>query len=316
VVTLSCVFIAVTAFLTLTELASALTDWGTVGMQEGLQPLLRGLRSAGSHVTTTELLAFLRWCALALVPFTVSALVFAIYAMLGDRFARVVTSGLAIAAGFISMVAGTLLLGAVGLLQASMLLIAAGALWSPDASRWYRGEPALATPAAGATPEPSPSVDTTTALPPRASTPPAAAGTARPTSVMTAGLLTIFGSLLAGGFASLYLFVYTFARADYIETVKTAPFGDMLSARELELAMTVTYWASIGILPLALTGLLGGAALLARRRLGRTATLCWAWVTAGLGLAMLPLGLLATAGAGAVIFLLARDDARQWTGSR
>ena len=70
------------------------------------------------------------------------------------------------------------------------------------------------------------------------------------------------------------------------------------------------------ILPLALAGILGGIALLARCRVGRTATLGWAWTTAVLGLVMLPVGLLATAGAGAVIVLLRRDDARRWTASR
>lgn len=317
VVTLSCVFVAVTAFLTLTELISALMDWGTVGMQEGLQPLVRGLRAAGTEVTATELLRFLRWCALALVPFSVSALVFSLYAMRGDRAARLMTSALAITAGLLSMLAGVFLIGPVGLLQASMLLIAAGALWSPDAARWYRGEPALAKPSAAAKAlEAPPAAEPPAALPSPSSPPAFVPAGVRPTSVMTAGLLTILGSLAAGAFASLYLIIYAFARADYIDAVKTGPFGDMITAKELDLMMTVTLWASVGIIPLALTGLLGAAALLARHRVGRTTTLCWAWVTAALGLVMLPIGLLATAGAGAVIFLLARDDARQWTAPR
>jgi hypothetical protein len=317
VVTLSCVFIAVTAFLTLTELISALMDWGTVAMQDGLEPLVRGLRAVGTEVTTTELLRFLRWCGLALVPFSVSALVFAVYAMRGDRTARVMTSALAITAGILSMMAGVFLIGPVGLLQASMLLIAAGALWSPDAARWYRGEPALVKPSAAARAlEAPPTVEPSTELP--SSTPPPVLLPAgmRPTSVMTAGLLTILGSLAAGAFASLYLLVYAFARAEYVDAVKTGPFGDMITAKELDVMMTFTLWASVAILPLALTGLLGAAALLARHRVGRTTTLCWAWATAALGLVMLPIGLLATAGAGAVIFLLARDDARQWTAPR
>ena len=43
IVTLACVFIAVTAFLTLTELITALMDWATVDMQAGLRPILRQL---------------------------------------------------------------------------------------------------------------------------------------------------------------------------------------------------------------------------------------------------------------------------------
>jgi hypothetical protein len=300
VVTLSCVFVAVTAFLTLTELVSALMDWGTVTMQEGLQPLLRSLRATGIGVTATELLHALRWGALALVPFSVSALVFAIYAMRGDRAARVATSALAVAAGILSMVVGVFLIGPVGLLQALMLLLAAGALWSPEAARWYRGEPPLAPPAQPVAALSSPPVPVVV----------------RPTSVMTAGLLTILGSLAAGAFAGLYLIVQTIARDEYVKAVRTGPFGDIITSNELDVMMKVMFWASLGVLPLALAGLLGAAALLARRRIGRTTTLCWAWVTALLGLAMLPLGLLATAGAGAVIALLSRDDARRWTAPR
>jgi hypothetical protein len=133
---------------------------------------------------------------------------------------------------------------------------------------------------------------------------------------MTAGLLTVLGSLGAAGFAATFLAVYTFARAAYIEAVKTGPFNDLLTERELELAMQMSFWASMVILPLAFAGVLGGIALLARRRIGRTATLWWAWTTALLGVVMLPVGLVATAGAGAVIVLLRRDDARQWTASR
>lgn len=317
VVTLACVFVAVTAFLTLTELVSALMDWGTVGMQEGLQPLLKGLRLAGADVTTTELLGFLRWCALLLVPFTVSTLVFAIYAMRGDRAGRLMTTVLAVVAGVLSMVVGVFLVGVVGFLQASMLLLAAGALWSPEASRWYRGEPALRRPVAGVGPAAVPDDPNVTeaeyAPPPGSALPSPAYRAIRPPSVMTASLLTIFGSLAAAGFASLYLIIHTFARAEYIDAVKSGPFGDMITADELDLMMRVTFWASIVVLPLAFAGLLGAAALLAQRRIGRTATLGWAWVTAALGLVMLPIGLLATAGAGAVIVLLARDDARRWT---
>jgi hypothetical protein len=80
--------------------------------------------------------------------------------------------------------------------------------------------------------------------------------------------------------------------------------------------MQLSFWVSVVILPLAIAGVLAGTALLARRRAGRTVTLWWAWLTAALGVVALPVGLLATAGAGAVILLLRRDDARRWTASR
>jgi hypothetical protein len=317
------VFIAVTAFLTLTSLITALMDWATVDMQTSLQPILRTLAAAGVAVSMTEVLQYLRWFFLAMVPFSVAAMVFAIYALRGDRTARVVTTILAVAAGFVSLP-----IGVFGVLQATMLFIAAGALWTSDASRWYRGEPPREVPvaavdaqpaaieaeaaaerdvAAAAVPAPAP-------LP--AGTLPGPGPHPRPTSVMTAGLLTILGSLAAAGFAATFLAVYTFARAAYVDAVKTGPFRDLLTERELELAMQVSFWVSVVVLPLAVAGILASVALLARRRVGRTATLWWAWTTAAFGLLMLPVGLLATAGAGAVIVLLRREDARQWTASR
>lgn len=306
VVTLACVFVAVTAFLTLTELITALMDWASVDMQAWLRPMLRQLAAAGVIVTMAEVLRYLRWFFLAMVPFSVAAMVFAIYALRGDRAARLMTTILAVAAGLVSLP-----IGIFGVLQATMLFLAAGALWTSEARRWYRGEPAREVPAAAPNVQPSDGV-TTEPTPPSAR----AELTPRPTSVMTAGLLTVLGSLGAAGFAATFLMVYTFARAAYIEAVKTGPFRDLLTGKELELAMQVSFWASVVILPLALAGILGGIALLARRRIGRTTTLWWAWTTALLGVVLLPVGLLATAGAGAVIVLLRRDDARRWTASR
>jgi len=138
----------------------------------------------------------------------------------------------------------------------------------------------------------------------------------RPASVLTAGLVTILGSLAAAGFAVSYLGVYTFARDAYVAAVNTGPFKDMITNDELDLVMKVTLWVSIAMLPIASAGVLGGVALLARRPVGRTATLACSWAAALLGLVLFPLGLLATAAAGTVIVLLLRDDARAWTTGR
>lgn len=317
VVTLACVFVAVTAFLTLTELITALMDWATVDMQTWLRPILAQLAEVGAAVTMTEVLRYLRWFFLAMVPFSVAAMVFAIYALRGDRTARLMTTILAVAAGVVSLPVGVF-----GVLQAAMLFLAAGALWTSEARRWYRGEPPLETPSvvadtasSDAGPSDAATSDSDAGMP-AALPAPGAAPTARPTSVMTAGLLTVLGSLGAGGFATIFLAVYTFARDAYVEAAKTNPLLDAFSAKELELAMQLSFWVSVVILPLAIAGVLAGTALLARRRAGRTVTLWWAWLTAALGVVALPVGLLATAGAGAVILLLRRDDARRWTASR
>jgi len=304
VVTLSCVFIAVTAFLTLTDLIGSLMDWGTVDMQKALQPALREIHRGGLDPTMTELLSVLRWVALGMVVFVIATLVFAIYALRGDRPARIYTTVFAAGAGVLSLT-----LGVFGILQAAMLFIAAGALWSPTASRWWRDEPEFAESLASATVS-----QETSREPPEAAAPGAVAPT-RPASVLTAGLVTILGSLATVGFAALYVGVYTFARSAYIDAFNAGPFKGMVTASELDLIMKATLWYSVAVLPLALAGLLGAFALLARRRVGRIATLVWAWVAALLGLVTFPIGLLATAGAGTVIVLLLRDDARDWTGT-
>jgi len=332
IVTLSCIFIAVTAFLTLTDLITALMNWGTVAMQDTLRPALRELGKAGFDVTMPELLSVLRWIGMSMIVFVVATLVFSVYALRGDRSARIFTTVFAVGAGVVSVA-----LGPIGFVQSAMLFIAAGALWSPSASRWWRDEPDVARAAAVAALDPAaaqlppaPSVpesavstglttglttgDATGQLPPTL-LPGGAPVTERPTSVLTAGLVTILGSLAAAGFALLYLGVYTFARPAYIEAVTTGPFKDLITADELDLVMKVTFWLSIALLPLAVTGFVGGTALLARRRIGRIATLVWAWAAAFVGLIMFPVGILATAGAGAVIVLLLRDDARSWTGA-
>jgi hypothetical protein len=313
VVTLAGVFIAITAFLSLTELTSALTYWATVEMQDQLKPALRQLDAAGFEMTMTELLRILRWVGLGMIPLLVAALVCSIYALRGDRASRVAATALAVGAGVISLP-----LGVFGLLQATMLFIAAAALWSPDANRWYRGEPATKAKAPATAPvEPAvtaapPPDDPAQAAPVAPAAPTAQPAGSRPTSVVTAGVVAIAGSFLAAGMAVIYLLVYTFQREAQIEAVLNGPFGEHFARADLEAGMRFAYWVFWAVLPLATTGLLGGIALLARLRIGRPALMFWAWASALVGLLMLPLGLLAIAAAVAVIVLLRRDDVRSW----
>jgi len=305
VVTLAGVFIAITAFLSLTQLASALTSWGTVEMQDQLKPALRQLDAAGFEMTMTELLRVLRWVGLGMIPLLVAALVCSIYALRGDRPSRVAAAALAVGAGVISLP-----LGVFGLLQATMLFIAAAALWSPDANRWYRGEPATALPAQSPVDGP---VQATPPAPPAPAAPPVSPPTgSRPTSVVTAGVVAIAGSFFAAGLAVIYLLVYTFQRETQIEAILRGPFGDLLTRADVEAGMRIASWVCWAVLPLAATGLLGGVALLARLRIGRPALIFWAWASALVGLLMLPLGLLAIAASVAVVVLLRRDDVRSW----
>lgn len=304
VVTLASVFIAITAFLFLTELISALMDWGTVQMQEELQPAVRELERNGVEFTMSEMLRGLRWVALAMIPLLVAALVCAVYALRGDARSRLTASVLAGGAGLMSLP-----LGGIGLLQATMLLLAAAALWSPDANRWYRGErtPVVGFGDTGSPPPADP-------VPPPPVEP--AGRASRPTSVVTASVVAIAGSTLAAFMAAIYLLVYTFEREAQVEAVLHGPFGDHLTRADLEAAMRVAAWLFWAVLPLAAVGLLGGIALLAGLRIGRPALIGWAWTSAVVGLLTVPLGLVAIAAAVVVIGLLRRDDVRSWRSPR
>ena len=73
VVTLACVFVGFSAFLLLLDLIQALSSWGTIEMQDALQPALTALNDRGLDVTMGELLGTLRWIGLVCVLLLVAA---------------------------------------------------------------------------------------------------------------------------------------------------------------------------------------------------------------------------------------------------
>ena len=311
VVTMACVFVGFSAFLLLLDLIQALSNWGTIEMQDGLKPALTALRDNGLDVTMGELLGALRWFGLVCVLLLVAAIVFAVYATRGDQLSRIGTSVLAVVTGLLIVPFGWL-----GLVQALFLLFAAAMLWSPDARQWYaarqapEGEGAAAPADARAPANPwtapaqsEPTVETA-AAPVRT--------THRPRAVLAAGLVTVIGSSLVGGLSALYLVIYAFARDEYVQVVKDGPFADVYSPAELDNALQAAFWACLVLVPLAAAGLAAGLSLLARLPVGRAATLALSWVTAAVGVVLVPFGLLGTGAAVAVIILLNRDESRAW----
>jgi hypothetical protein len=293
---MACVFVGLSSFLMLAQLIAALMEWGTIEMQKGLEPLLTTLQERGIDLTMGELLGVLRWVGLGSIVLLVAGIVFAFYAARGDRFSRI---GATVAAVLLGLL--VLPFGLIGVLQAILLLFAAAVLWGTDARRWY----GAAGESSGAeSPRASTTDSTEIPAPPRT--------TDRPTAVLAAGLVTVLGSSLAGGLAVLYVVIYSFARETYVKVFQDGPFADWYSAAELEDAMTVAFWASLAMLPLAAAGLVAGLTLLARVPAGRVATLALAWITAAAGVVLVPFGLLGTGAAIAVIVLLNRDESRAW----
>ena len=321
-VTLACLFVGVSALLLLLYMIQLLGDWGSIEMQDALQPGLNQVQDRGVDLTMGELLATLRWVGMGAVILLVATIVFAVYAARGDQVSRIGTTVLAVVIGLLNVP-----LGVFGVVQALFLFFAAWALWSPDARHWYAARRA---PAGEALPpglegpmrtDPPAQQDEPSANPwaapaqgaPTAEAPaPPVRTTQRPPAVLAAGLVTVIGSSLVGGLSALYLVVYGFARDEYLRIANSGPAADWFSAAELEDGMRATFWVSLLMLPLAAAGLAAGLSLLARRPAGRAATLALAWITAAGGVVLIPFGLLGTGAAVSVIVLLNRDESRAW----
>ena len=310
-VMLACVFVGFSAFVLLLELIQALSEWGTIEMQDGLKPTLTTLREQGFDLSMGELLGTLRWVGMVCVLVLVAAVVFAVYAARGDQVSRIGLTALAVVTALLLVPFGWL-----GLLQAVFLFAAAFILWSADARRWYAARHASAgsgAPDVEAEPAANPWAAPAQSEPAAEEPAPPARTTRRPRAVLAAGLVTVIGSSLVGGMSGLYLVVYAFARDEYVTLMQDGPFADLYSAGQLDDALRVAFWACLVMLPLAAAGLAAGLSLLARLPIGRAATLALAWITAAAGVVLIPFGLLGTGAAVAVIVLLNRDESRAWT---
>jgi len=334
-VTLACGFVGFSAFLLLVSLIQALGDWGTIEMQKSLQPTLSTLSDRGFDLSMGDLLGTLRWMGLGCVLLLVAGIVFAVYASRGDQVSRVGSTVMAVIIGLL-----VLPFGWIGLLQAMFLLGAGAMLWSADARQWYAtrlapsgkelppgiggpspteagGADSATYPDAATDPPPSPNLLAAPVqrVPTIEESVPPERSTHRPRAVFAAGLVTVIGSSLVGGFAALYLLFYGFARDEYVQIVLNGPFADMFSADELEEAMRSVFWGCVVLLPLAVAGFAAGFSLLARLPRSRPLTLALAWITAVVGVVLVPvpLGLLGAGTAVAVTVLLNRDESRAWT---
>jgi hypothetical protein len=322
VVTLACLFAGVSALLLLLYLIQALGDWGSIEMQDALQPGLNQLQDRGVEMTMGQLLATLRWLALGAVLLLVATVVFAVYAVRGDQVSRIGTTVLAVLIGLLNVP-----LGLAGVLQAFFLFFAAWALWSPDARQWYAARQAPAgkalppglegpmrsdPPEQRAEPQSNPWAAPAQNVPTVEAPAPPVRRTHRPPAVLAAGLVTVIGSSLVGGFSALYLIFYGFAGDELVKRMNDGPFADWFTAGELEDRLRFLFWVYLAILPLTVAGLAAGLSLLARLPAGRAATLVLAWVAAIAGVLMMPVGLLGTGAAVAVIVLLNRDESRAW----
>lgn len=299
-VTMACTLIGVTALFLFFSVTSLLNDWGSIEMQDALEPAVKTLRDDGYAITLQGLLDGLRWVAFVYVAITIAGIVLCVYTLRRDRSARI---GLTVVAILLALVMP--ILGLLGALQAGLLFACAATLWTSDARAWFSPvAPAAASASPFATPVTPPA-----AVEPAPSSEPSRS---RPEPVRTAGLVTIIASAFALGASALYVLVYALASEALIDAARDGLVGRMLSSGEIDDAFRTTFYMCLAALPLAVAGVISGAALLAGKRPARVATLVVSWLTIPAGILALPVGLIGSALALFVIMLLNREESRAW----
>ncbi|TXL57581.1 hypothetical protein [Aeromicrobium terrae] len=299
-VTMACTLIGVTALFLFFSVTGLLNDWGSIEMQDALEPTVKTLRDDGYAVSLQGLLDALRWVAFVYVAITIAGIVLCVYTLRRDRSARI---GLTVVAVLLALVMPAL--GLLGALQAGLLFACAATLWTSDARAWFAPvAPASSTPSPFAAPPPvQPAAVEAPSSPPPAS---------RPEPVRTAGLVTVIASAFALGASALYVLVYAAASDALIDAARDGIVGRMLNDGEIDDAFRTTFYMCLAALPLAVAGVISGALLLAGKRPARVATLVVSWVTIPAGILALPVGLIGSALALFVITLLNREESRAW----
>ena len=246
-VTLACVFVGFSAFVLLLSLVQTLSEWGTIEMQNGLEPTLTTLRERGFDLSMGELLGTLRWVGLVCVLVLVAAVVFAVYAARGDQVSRIGSTALAVLTGLLLVPFGWL-----GLLQAVFLLPPAASCGRPTRGSGTR----LSTPRQAPRPWIGPSRRSRQPIPTSMPTPAAQpvgrtgaegdddrgtgpAGAKHASSARRARRRAGHCHRLGARRRTLglYLVIYGFARDEYVTLVQDGPFADLYSAGELDDAL-------------------------------------------------------------------------------
>lgn len=322
-VTLACLFVGFSSLLVIVNLMAALSDWGSISMQEGLEDVLTTEPVASLNLTMDQLLGYLRIAAQVVIVLAVAAGVLAIYAARGHEPSRWVLSGLLVLTAITFAASGV-----AGLLPGLLAAVCVSALWGRDARRWFaekNGRPVperadtrtagAATPPATdpfaqgpATQVPAPATTAHADVPPPGPN-------RRPRSLELAVWLTVGFSTMTVLAGLLGVLAITLGADAYRQALEEPGFAqDLMRGSGWTTDAMITF-LRIAMISWVVLGLLGlAAALWARtgRRAGVVTLFAMCIVTLVAALLFLPLSLFSGIAAVVVMVQLNKQETRAW----
>lgn len=314
-VTLACLFVGFSSLLVIVNLMAALSDWGSISMQDGLEDVLTTEPVASLNLTMDQLLGYLRIAAQVVIVLAVATGVLAIYAARGHEPSRWVLSGLLVLTAITFAASGV-----AGLLPGLLAAVCVSALWSRDARRWFAEKNGRAVPEqAGARAEVTagpPATDLFAEVPAAQADVPPPGPTQRPRSLELAVWLTVGFSAMTVLAGLLGLVAITAGADAYRQALEEPGFAQDLmrgsgwttDAMITFLRVAMISWVVLGVLGLA-------AALWARtgRRAGVVTLFAMCVVTLVAAVLFLPLSLFSGIAAVVAMVQLNKPETRAWT---
>ncbi|GAA2085604.1 hypothetical protein GCM10009821_29070 [Aeromicrobium halocynthiae] len=317
-VTLACLFVGFSSLLVIVNLMAALSDWGSLAMQDGLEEVLTTEPVASLDLTMDQLLGYLRIAAQVVIVLAVATGVLALYAARGHEPSRWVLSGLLVLTSLTFVATGV-----AGLLPALLAAVCVSALWSRDARRWFAEKNGRAVPeraggrATGTVTPPStdPFAEAPAAAPVAQVDVPPPGPNQRPRSLELAVWLTVAFSamtLVAGVLGGIGVFLGADAYRQALEQPGMAQDLVRGSGWTTDAIITTMRVATLSWIGLSLLGLL--AALWARtgRRGGVAALFAMCVVTLVAAVVFLPLSLFSAIAAVVAMVQLNKPETRAW----
>lgn len=320
-VLLACVAIGAVAVLAAVEITSALSSWGSLGLQESVRAALQNSPFEDASLDST--LTLLQRVLQGLLVVLIALVVLAIYVARGDRVARTVLSAL------VGLVAVALALtGLAGLLPAMALGFALSMLWTPESRLWFDERNGRTPPEALVAKVRAREQAIAVGRPVRGTMPPlyreaSAHGFDRPeakavpSSVTSAAIIMLVSSLLVAtvvGSNALLALVRLADPAVYREVAgdRLVPGVELLGLTEADRTLAIMAAVSAALALVALAGAACAVALL----LGRRRAAALAVILSGIAVigsaAVLPAGLPIMVAGVVSLVLLRSPAARAW----
>lgn len=314
-VTLACLFVGFSSLLVIVNLMAALSDWGSLAMQDGLEEVLTTEPVASLDLTMDQLLGYLRIAAQVVIVLAVATGVLAIYAARGHEPSRWVLSGLLVLTSLTFVATGV-----AGLLPALLAAVCVSALWSRDARRWFaekngRPVPERTPTRAASPPATDPFAEAPVPTPAAPADVPPPGPHQRPRSLELAVWLTVAFSamtLVAGVLGGIGVFLGADAYRQALEQPGLAQDLVRGSGWTTDAIITTMRVATLSWIGLSLLGLL--AALWARtgRRAGVLSLFAMCIVTLVATVVFLPLSLFSAIAAVVAMVQLNKPETRAW----